>query len=145
LLMRFTLPAANKKGTEDVDNLVADLDLCSVTDEFGHGSSFSDVVLESADELLVCFHSVYIGKEVFGADEDLGKPESTAGVSEYTVSVVATGSSRRCTFIAGKGDLKCFLRVGELTIGLRAYCVVAANVLLVTSTGSQPKSGRRAP
>jgi hypothetical protein len=72
LLVRFALPTANKKGTEDVDNLVADLDLCSIADELGHGSPFSDVFFEGVDELLVCFHSVYIGKEGLDAQEELG-------------------------------------------------------------------------
>jgi hypothetical protein len=70
--MRFALPTANKKGTEDVSDLVADLDLCSITDELGHGSPFSDVIFEGVDELFVCFHSVYIGKEGLDAHEELG-------------------------------------------------------------------------
>jgi len=68
-------------------------------------------------------------------------PLSTAGVSEYTVSV-ATDSLHQCTFRARFGNLKCFFRM--VLVGMQAYCVVASKVCLIMSIDNNPKSSHRA-
>ena len=64
-------------------------------------------------------------------------PSSIAGVSEKMVSV-ATDSCLRCTFRAGKGDLK-VLQMCPVIQPDWAYCVVEPNVFLVTSVGTCKK------
>ncbi len=53
LLMGFTLPASNKKGTKDVLNLFTDFNLSTITDELVRCTTFMDVILQSIDKLLV--------------------------------------------------------------------------------------------
>ena len=72
LLVGFTLPVSNGTVAKDVLDLVADLNLSPVADEHGGGTTTTDLIQESVDELLVRLHSVGINNKGLGAHKELG-------------------------------------------------------------------------
>ena len=77
LLVRFALPTSDTVVAENIDDLVTDLNLCTIADEFGRSSPFADDILESVDELFIGLHSVDVGKHRLCSDENLGACIST--------------------------------------------------------------------
>ena len=71
LMMGLPLPILNDVVPEYVLYLVADFNLGSVTDQFGHSVSPSYVILEYIDKLLVCLHWVDITYHGFCAYKEL--------------------------------------------------------------------------
>ena len=69
--MGFTLPARDTKGTEDINNTLADFHLGTVTDKFGHGATVSDMILEGVDKLAIRFHAIHISEHGAGANKEL--------------------------------------------------------------------------
>ena len=72
LITGFTLPHLDVEGTSDVLDALTDLDIGEVTDEFAHGSPFTDAVHQSIDEVAGLQHSVDIDKERLASNKDLG-------------------------------------------------------------------------
>jgi hypothetical protein len=60
LLMGFTLPVVNPKGTKDVCNLVADNGLTTVTNEFQGGTMLDDFVLQCVTKLFIRLNPINI-------------------------------------------------------------------------------------
>ena len=60
LLVRFTLPISNDERAKDVLNTATDLDLCTITDKLGGGSTMTDNILEDIDECLFCLQGINI-------------------------------------------------------------------------------------
>ena len=85
--------------------------LGSIADQFGHGTSPSDVVLKDMDKLFISFHGINITYHGFSTNKEFSvvTPPLIAGVSEYTVSV-ATSLFLWWTLQAGNGDLYLFFR-----------------------------------
>jgi hypothetical protein len=80
LLVQLTLPIGDAKGAENIFDLVADLNLGAIADQFCWSSTSTNIILKGINKLLFRFH-------------------------------------------------------------MQAYCVVTANVRLMTSVGIQPKKG----
>ena len=72
LLVGLALPVADAKGMQNVLNLVANLNLCTVTDQLVHDSLFTDVIFESVDKLLVCLHPIDISYQGLCTNKELG-------------------------------------------------------------------------
>ena len=53
-------------------HLIADLNLGTVADEFGGGTSIDNVVLQRVDELFIRLHSIHIADERLCANKELG-------------------------------------------------------------------------
>jgi hypothetical protein len=107
LLMGFTLSIANDEGPEDILDSAADFDLGTVANKLGDSPTTLNHILQGVDKCLFGFQGIYITGtvEVRPAKSwAIVTPESSAGTSEYTVSV-ASASSQRWTFNAGNGDL----------------------------------------
>ena len=79
LLSRLALPTSDAQRSQNILNFVADLDLCSIADEFGRGSSVLDNVFERVDKLFVRLHSVDVGDERFCSDKELSTCNSRSG------------------------------------------------------------------
>src|SRR5687768_15454159 len=71
LVMRFTLPVLDDVVPEYVLHFVTDLNLCSITNQLGHGASSSDVVLKDMDKLLICFHWISITHHELSTNKEL--------------------------------------------------------------------------
>ncbi|MEL6846676.1 MAG: hypothetical protein AAFP02_26010, partial [Bacteroidota bacterium] len=52
------MPIANDEVTQDVKNFVTDLNLSAITDEFVHGTFFTNFVLEGVNKFVLMFHTV---------------------------------------------------------------------------------------
>ena len=72
LLIGFTLPGADDKGTEEFLGLATSFHFGAISEEATHGSPFTNVVLEGTDKLLFGAHTVGISEEGGMASKDLG-------------------------------------------------------------------------
>src|SRR5688572_17960346 len=77
LMVGLTLPVLDDVIPEYVLYLVTDLNLCPITNQFGHGSSSPDVILEDMDKLLICLHWVDIAHHGFSTNKELCCNDST--------------------------------------------------------------------
>ncbi len=57
--------------SKQVQYTLADLQGSTITDELVHGAAFSDVVLQSIDELLVRGHTVHVRNKGIMTDKEL--------------------------------------------------------------------------
>ena len=70
LLVWFTLPGFDKERAQDVQNLVANLNLSTITDQFSGCTTLTNVVLQGVDELGVSLNAINICDMGLGAIED---------------------------------------------------------------------------
>ena len=85
LLVGFTLPCPYEEGTEDVQDLVADLHLGPVTDKLVGSSPFPNVVLQSVDKLLICLDTIDICDQRVSAHEEYSR--SGTIINSWYISV----------------------------------------------------------
>ena len=71
LLMGLTLPVLYDVVSKDVLYFVTDLNLGSVTNQFGHCASSPDVILKDLHKLLVRFHGIHIADYGFRTYKEL--------------------------------------------------------------------------
>jgi hypothetical protein len=69
LVVGLTLPLINVIGTANVGNFLADFGLGAVAEKFIHGASMTNIVFESVNKLLVCFHGINIGNKQSASNE----------------------------------------------------------------------------
>ena len=67
LVVWLRFPIIIEEGTQDVLYPIDCLGLSTIRDELFHSSSFSYVILQGDDKLLVSFHSIDICNKSFGA------------------------------------------------------------------------------
>ena len=140
LLVRFRLPVTNVVCSEEILDLVGDLMFGWITDKLVHGTASTDIILQSIDELLPRPHWVHVRDQDSFPTKSCAclTPLSTAGVSEYTVSMT-TASCLLGIFRAGFLDLMCFL-IGKVPTDA-PHCVVCLKVSLMVSAFTQPNYG----
>jgi hypothetical protein len=129
LLVRFTLPITNTEGAQDINYLVANNGLSTVTDELQGCTSLNNVILQGIDKLFVCLDTINISN--FSVNSN--KNDSSSG----TIIEASTSSCRWYTLRAGLGDFNPFL--SRVHAGRRACGVVYSNVFLMISVSVQPK------
>jgi hypothetical protein len=106
LLMGFTLPVANDEGPEDILDSAADFNLGMVLTSLEGAPQCRITSCKVLTNAFSVFRG-YVSQTVEVKPPNswaMVTPESTAGTSEYTV-LVASASSRRCTFYWGNCDL----------------------------------------
>ena len=89
LLMRLALPILNDIVSKNVLQLLASLNLGSVADQFGHGTSPSDVVLEDMDKFFVSLHGINIVYHGLSTNKELCCSDPTINcwcVRVYSIS-----------------------------------------------------------
>src|SRR5687767_1645591 len=99
--MRLALPVLDDIVSEYVLHLIADLDLCSITIQFGHGPPSPDVILEDIDKLLVCLHWVDITYHRLSANKELCCGYSTVNCQSVQVYCVC------CYWLITAMDVTC--------------------------------------
>ena len=83
------LPVFNEQMVQNVMDLVANLNLSMITDEFGWGTMHVNDILKGVDKLLLSFHAKDISDKRFCANKDLGNLRSIVngwGVEKNSVS-----------------------------------------------------------
>ena len=106
--VRSTLPGINGVSTQDIENLVADLELSTVREELIHSAFLADFIFEDVDELLITLHAVDGGVETSDTNEDLGRGSTIIngrGVTVESVSgdgLIPTGNieGRKARFVS---------------------------------------------
>jgi len=72
LVVRLTLPVTDAISTQNLLDLVADFNLCPITDELGRSSPGLNLVFQGVDELPVSLHGKYISNQRFHTNKNLG-------------------------------------------------------------------------
>ena len=100
LLMGLTLPSRDEKDAENILDFVTDLDLSTVTEELGHSSPITDVILEGVDKLAIGLDTIDVSDMGTGPN----KQDSSSGaiINSRDIGIDNITSNR---FIA-PGDIK---------------------------------------
>ena len=64
------MPRGDKEGTQEVENALANLDLCAITEEASGSTTFAKVVFNGVDKFAIILDAISIGDLGFGPKED---------------------------------------------------------------------------
>jgi hypothetical protein len=88
LLVRLTLPIGDAKGAENIFDLVADLNLGAIADQFHWSSTSTNIILKGINKLLFRFHSLNVSNVGPSTHKNLGSglPTINSGRVEICIA-----------------------------------------------------------